>query len=108
MNHRPWDSNAPEVPVDKNGNWISYPDYRSEWKSVIPWRDEFVIDHMETGRSSKIVVLRSTFTDQTYPMFIADLVKFIQDSDRIEDGVLSGIWTACKRGMNYGIKEIKL
>lgn len=106
--NKTWNPQLPEVPVDKDGNWISYPDHRFKGWALVgqPWHDEFVIDHMETGRSSKIVVLRSTFTNRLYPMFIADLVKFVQSAECIEGGVLKGLWTASKRGANYGIKAV--
>lgn len=107
---RKWNPNTPEVPVDADGNWMSYPGYgQAGWALVgQPWADEFIIDHMETGRSSKIVILRSLHTERTYPMFVADLVKGIQQGlFDVEDGHLIGIWTASKRGANYGIKAVK-
>ncbi len=101
-----WNPNQPQVPVDADGNWLNYPDYRCKGWALVgsPWYDEFVIDHMEVGRSSKIIVLRPNLSDRAYPMFIKDLVEFIQNSDLIENGVIKGVWTASKRGKNYGIK----
>lgn len=108
-----WNPHIPEVPVDDNGNWLSYPSYLHKgWETVPqPFYAEFEIDGMHVGRSAKNVILKDVNTGKTYPMFIADLVKGIQNGDfTIEQhagtGRISGWWTGSKRGANYGIKAI--
>ena len=108
-----WNPNKPQMPVDKDGNWLSYPTYSQVgWETVYqPFFAEFEVDSMRTGRSSKVVVLRDVHTEKTYPMFVADLVKGIQNGDFSvesgEGGRLIGYWTGSKRGANYGIKAVK-
>lgn len=109
-----WNPHQPQVPVDENGNWLSYPDYFCKgWTRVYPFHAVMVIDGMRTGRSSKVVVLKDTATDKRYPMFVADLVKGVQQGtlgvsfDEGEGvGKISAWWTASKKGANYGIKSI--
>lgn len=102
-----WNPKLPEMPVDKDGNWIDFPGYGQHGWEVVhaPFHAYMTIDGMRTGRSSKKVILVDDKTGKQYPMFVADLVKAIQNSTiTIEAGVLSGWWTGSKRGANYGIK----
>lgn len=109
-----WNPKLPEMPVDDKGNWISYPGYGQAGWTVVhqPFYAEFIIDHMETGRSSKVVVLKDIKNGFTAPMFVADMVKGVQDGlftveQRADGGRLIGWWTGSKRGANYGIKAVK-
>lgn len=110
---RTWNPNLPEVPVDSQGNWLSYPSYgHQQWETVFqPFYATMKIDGMRTGRSSKVVILVDVDTKKTYPMFIADLVKIIQQGavdiiSKDGEGYLTAHWTASKRGANYGIKAV--
>lgn len=115
MSEPKWNPNKPTMPVDQNGNWINYPGYGQHgWETVeYPFYAEFVIDGMQTGRSSKIVILKDISSGKTYPMFVADLVKGVQRGDftleqRKDGGRLIGYWTGSKRGANYGIKAVTI
>ena len=105
-----WNAKHPEVPVDENGNWMHYPE---GWRANIQWLPvrEFAavltIESMYTGRSAKYLKVKNKATGITYPMFVSDLVKFIQDGGTVYNGELHGKWTASKRGANYGIKAVK-
>lgn len=102
-----WNPKAPEMPIDKDGNWMHFPDYGlAGWEQVTPFDDDMKIDGMRSGRSAKYVILKSVATGRTYPMFVSDLVEFVRHGD-IFNGVLHGTWTGSKRGMNYGIKAVK-
>jgi len=103
-----WNPKAPEVPVDIDGNWLSYPDYNHKgWLTVTPFHATLTVDSMRTGRSSKVIILTDD-NDRRYPMFVADLVKGIQDGTLdVAAGALTATWTASKRGANYGIRSIK-
>lgn len=112
---RQWNANRPEVPVDAKGNWLSYAGYaHGNWETIHqPFYAELVVDGMRTGRSSKLVILKDITYGKTYPMFVADLVKGIQNGDfsvepRQDGGRLIGYWTASKRGANYGIKAVRV
>lgn len=111
-----WNAKLPQMPVDANGNWISYPGYnKAGWEAVHqPFYAIMEVDHMETGRSSKIVVLKDTKTGKTYPMFIGDLVKGLKNGDfdvqggsENSPGLITAWWTGSKRGANYGIKAVR-
>jgi hypothetical protein len=62
---------------------------------------------MRTGRSSKVIILVDDM-GKRYPMFVADLVKGIQEGTlEIAAGQITATWTASKRGANYGIRSTK-
>lgn len=115
--HEPeWNPRQPQMPVDADGNWISYPGYGQKgWETVHqPFHAVMEIDGMRTGRSSKVVVLRDINTDKSYPMFVADLVRGIQSGllgvefdDGSGTGKINAWWTGSKRGANYGIKAVR-
>lgn len=107
-----WNPRRPMVPVDKDGNWLAYPDFRTaSWEAVRPFFAQLTIDGMETGRSAKRVIFKDA-NGKKYPMFVADLVKGIQKgtfaiTPTDGGGVVSAWWTATKRGANYGIQATK-
>lgn len=108
-----WNPLSPEVPVDKDGNWLSYPSYgQTAWELVFPFYGELEILSMYHGRSAKGLNLRDVNTGKTFPMFIGDLVDALQNGtftvdQTPEGGRLKGWWTASKRGANYGLKAVK-
>ncbi len=112
IRHQAWDPKNPVVPVDAQGNWMSYPSHGDQkWHAVTPFTAEMKIDSLQTGRSSKVVILKDERNGARYPMFIADLVKIIQEGkvDILSsngEGYLTATWTASKRGANYGIKAV--
>lgn len=95
------------VPVDKNGNWLSYGGYGYELWEVEPFRAVMAIDHIYSGRSAKGLVLVDIATKKTYQMFMTDFVKAVKELT-ISRGVFpSLLWVPQKRGMNYGIRPLK-
>ena len=101
-----WNPQAPEVPVDKNGNWMQYPGYDATYVPVDPFYSAMYVDGMYSGRSAKGVILKDE-TGKKYPMFIADLVKALQNPDMFMSmGTMRGYWAATKRGANYGVKFV--
>lgn len=105
-----WNPRRPQVPVDANGNWLAYPDWKhTGWEPVRPFYARMTIDGMETGRSAKRVILKDE-KGRKYPMFVADLVKGIQKgtfevhTTLDGSGIIEAWWTASKRGANYGIQ----
>lgn len=110
-----WNPHLPEVPVDNDGNWIPYPAYgQQKWETVHqPFPATMKIDRLHTGRSSRVVILVDVATNKNYPMFVADLVKIIQQGvveirSENGEGYLTAYWTASKRGANYGIKAVQI
>lgn len=110
-----WNPHQPQMPVDKDGNWVSYPGWgTSSWETVYqPFHAVMEIDGMHTGRSAKNVILKDKATGKTYPMFVADLVSGIQkgtlqvqSNNDGAPGTITAWWTGSKRGTNYGIKAV--
>lgn len=100
-----WNAKFPEVPVDKDGNWLQYPSYQqTEWKPVDPFHARMSVVGMYSGRSAKGIYLNDD-TGKKYPMFVSDLVAALQNDGLVmEDGWMIGWWTAGKRGANYGVR----
>lgn len=105
------------APFDGDGNMVSYPNptwerytdadgrprtrrVPAELTPVEPFHADMRVIGMETGRSAKRIVLQDSVTGKRYPLFVADIVKLLQDT------TLSGTWEACKRGQNYGIRRV--
>ena len=115
---RTWNAKRPEVPVDRDGNWLHYPQrqyayvdgkYTSfdiEWKVVEPFWAHLEVVTLNTGRSAKYVTVKDVDRRITYPMFVSDLIDVIRYA-KVENGRISALWTASKRGQNYGIKVVK-
>lgn len=110
---RPWNPAVPEVPVDKDGNWIDYPGYgQHSWVTIhTPFWAVMEVDGMRTGRSSKKVILKDLKTGLYHPMFVVDLMDGIRkgalDVRSVDgEGYLTANWTGSKRGSNYGIKAV--
>ena len=96
-----------EAPFDRNGNMQSYPApngypaWRTTMVETPPFEATMVVVGMETGRSAKRLILRDVNTGKTYPMFVADIVKWLEDMP------LTATWEPCKRGQNYGIRKAR-
>ena len=98
------------VPFDKRGNLMSYVlEYQNE-RGDVEWRENFVLETTLTwkdfyrGRSSPGI----KFTDsdgREYPMFLKDLGELLLNSTMVK-GKVTGKFTFCKRGENYGIKYV--
>lgn len=112
---RQWNPNIPEMPVDKDGNWMDYPVYgHVGWETIHqPFYARMQVDGMRTGRSSKKIILKDVDTGKTYPMFVSDMVAAFQvgsfqiSTDEDGAGIITAYWTGAKRGANYGIKPVK-
>ena len=55
------------------------------------------------GRSAAGLQFRDTKTNKHYEMFMTDFDKIVKLMDK---GLLTGYFTFCKRGQNYGIKYV--
>ena len=103
-----WNRHKPMVPFDKSGNMLHYPDWQmTGFDFFYPFKGIMEIDGITSGRSAKYLTLKDTETGQTYPMFVSDLVEFIQLDGEVSGGKLTAIWGARKKGANYGIGVYK-
>ena len=94
------------VPIDANGNWQSYPYYSHGWDYNTTITARMKIDGMYSGRSAKGIVLEDLLTGRKYHMFIADFVEAAQSLIIVTGHFEEMLWTASKRGTNYGIKPL--
>jgi hypothetical protein len=91
-----------KVPIDKDGNMCSFcPAWTKRVKMIEldDFEDELTYSGYSRGRSS----VRFSFIDshgRHFPMFLSEFSKVVA---MMEGGMISGIWTAKKRGVNYSI-----
>lgn len=104
-----WDR---EAPFDKAGRLLHYanPKLTGGFNNANEWRLDYKVTEILTfkrfvsaGRSSKYSIFEN-MSGLCYPMFLADLAKVLP---YMVSGSIGGVWTPCKRGMNYGISITK-
>ena len=77
-------------------------DWRENWE----FEDTLEMCGYSRGRAAAYFHLQSKTTGIQYCMFMTDLTDVIKNCV-IDKGIVTGIWTYVKRGMNYGIKLVK-
>jgi hypothetical protein len=76
------------------------------WKENFEFEDTLELTGMSRGRSAANFNLKSITDGKNYNLFMTDTVDLIQNST-INKGKITGRWTFCKRGQNYGVKIVK-
>lgn len=99
MNEHPWSNGKGDVPFDSNGNMQSFPSHTEVWKPNEVFEETLIFEGTGRGRSSALFYFRGETSGKRYSMFM-------KDAGEILSGLkLSGTWTYCKRGENYGVKR---
>ena len=75
--------------------------YNLHWKDNYEFEDTLKYSGFSRGTSSCTVQFTSINDGKEYTMFMKELDSCI---DKLVDGKLTGKFTFCKRGENYGIK----
>ena len=65
------------------------------------WSDTLEYECFGRGTSAAHLYFKSTITGKSYQMFLKDFEDIVK---LLVDGKVTGKWTFCKRGQNYGIK----
>ena len=104
------------VPFDSSGNQLHYPEDEYEYKNSVSKRtpctmlENFEFDDTLTyvgfqrGRSAAYFIWERA-NSKKVTMFLKDLDESIK---HIVNGKLSGTFTFCKRGANFGVKILKV
>lgn len=90
----------PEAPFDKDGNQLSYPEWRTEMRPVEPFEDTLEFVDFERGRSAARAILRRS-SGVTVSMFLHDFEPVLKC---MKYGKFTGKFEYCKRGENYGVR----
>lgn len=94
-----------KIPFNKNtGNQLGYPDYGCEQVDNYFFDATLTFIGFSRGRSSVKVIFQD-IKGIEYEMFatnFSDLVK----GCLLDNGVITGEWSFCKRGQNYGIVKV--
>ena len=95
------------VPVDKNGNWLSYDGWCEGWDTNVKFSAQMEVVSLYSGRSAKGAVVKDVDTDKKYQVFMTDFIDAVR-GHQVAYGVFPWMeWEACKRGANYGIRPAK-
>lgn len=97
-----------QIPFDEQtGNMLSYPEVWKdiEWKDVYEFADTLTYFGYGRGMSSIVLFFKDSKGIE-YPMFISDFHDVMILSG-MNDNRVSGKWTFCKRGQNYGLKMVQ-
>jgi len=96
-----------KIPFDKNGNLL---DYAESWLVAqmidnFQFEDTLQYDGYSRGRSSAKICFKSATTGKKYEMFLTDFDD-LMNCRGFDKNTITGTWTFCKRGQNYGIKLV--
>jgi hypothetical protein len=107
-----------QIPFDKNGNQMHYPEPSWLWnkdgtsrqipptlKDNYVFEDTLIIEDFSRGRSAAYIEAKSATTGKGFTIFLKDLLDIIKN-ETISKGVVQGKWTFCKRGSNFGLKRV--
>lgn len=86
-NHRTYDPSCESITTRK-------------WVDNYEFDDELEFDGFSFGRSAASTILKSKRDGKQYQMFMND---FSKEVPTLVGGVMTGRFTFCKRGQNYGI-----
>lgn len=75
--------------------------YGYKYVDNFEWDDILEYENFGRGTSAAHLYFKSTLTGKSYQMFLKDFENIVK---RLVDGKVSGKWTFCKRGQNYGVK----
>lgn len=97
-----------QIPYNKNGNMMSYPNYFDEvktWKAAENFTTTLKYKQYLRGTSSVIFIFEDIHTNKTYPMFVSSIDNILLNTNII-NGEITGTFKFVKKGKNYGITLI--
>lgn len=100
-----WDKKIPFDGV--TGDMMNYPFHTRKcvWVDCHVFKATLKFRHGIRGRSAVRFVWEDDESGITYPMFMTDMVELLKNTT-IRNGEITGTWTFCKRGSNFGILRV--
>lgn len=99
------------VPFDKGEHLMHYPeDYPPPYSTGLHWVPNYEFTETlryveyQRGRSAAYFVFRRHPRNTTVTFFMRDFQDLIP---HLENGIITGMFTFCKTGQNYGCKLVK-
>jgi hypothetical protein len=99
-----------QIPFNSKGNMVKY----SGGYDIVEWKDNFkfyahiIFSCFERGRSAAHAIFEGPQDGvpegKIYQVFLTDLATMIP---YMNQGIVEGTFTFCKRGQNYGVKLVK-
>jgi hypothetical protein len=84
------------------GQWY-VENYGYKYVDNFEWIDTLEYETFGRGNSAAHLFFKSVITGKSYQMFLKDFENIVK---LLVDGKVSGKWTFCKRGQNYGVKYL--
>lgn len=101
-----------DVPFDKHGNQMHFAEpgevsyYKAhEWKPNCKFPATIRINDYSRGRSAAYFNAVDVNTMNKFTIFLTDMIEIIRTC-KLDQGLVSGIWTFRKRGQNYGLQLV--
>lgn len=90
-----------QIPFDLEDNQLHYPDaYHVEWKDNYIFNDTIEFITYARGRSAAYFIFKRS-DDKKVIVFLIDFCDMVK---YLVNGKITGEFTFCKRGCNYGCK----
>lgn len=100
-----WNPDSPTVPLDADGNMVSYATYTAKLHSFPNFVAPLQLRGVYRGRSAATIRWMDD-SGRSYPMFLTDLEHLLMNAT-VENGRTNMLeWKAVKRGQNYGIAMV--
>lgn len=87
-----------QIPFNKNGDQLHYPDYVVEWRDNLPFQDTLTYEGFGRGRSAAYFHF-SRLDGTKVTVFLKELGEMIP---LLTSGKITGTFAFVKRGENYG------
>jgi hypothetical protein len=110
-----------QIPFDKDGNQQDYPERQwyckgdksyykyPEWRDNVEFEDTLTLETYGRGRSSVTFTMRRK-NGKTVSVFVSDFCDMAKSRafGEFDAGAITGRFTFCKKGANYGCRMVDL
>ena len=93
-----------DVPFNKSGDQLHYPDYNPVWTDNLEFDDILEFREFRRGQSAAYSIFSRLSNGKEVTVFLKDFVALIP---HMISGRVAGKFTFCKRGQNYGCKVVQ-
>lgn len=94
------------IPFNSRGHQLHYPEHETVWRDNHEFEATLVFRGMARGRSAAYALFSDKKTGKDVTMFLVDLADVVMNK-KIDRGIITGKWTFCKRGQNYGVRLVE-
>lgn len=92
------------IPFNAKGDQLHYDDGRAKMRDNFEFVDTLKMEGMSRGRSAAYFLFRRKSTGTQVIVFMTDLIDLFAHANH---GCVTGLFTFCKRGQNYGCRMVE-